>query len=190
VQGRRSFHHHIELFVAFSDAVAHLSPESWSRLRRRCADLDSLAFRSLLRRALLAARPYALWLPEGVQPSRTLRVMAGVSRGVQTSIAFAAQVAAEFEASATRVRVSPSTRPTSTGKRGTAAYIDANFRIESALAPLERAHPGVATAVRAAGQGVLRHDWLSRTDFDAVYAYVEPDIPFARLQPPPGESAW
>jgi hypothetical protein len=66
------------------------------------------------------------------------------------------------------------------------AYIDASNEIESALMSLEREHPGVVTAVRSAGQAVLRHDCLSRANFDAVYRYVEPEIPFATLygQPP------
>ncbi|HEY9226805.1 MAG TPA: hypothetical protein VIP11_09175 [Gemmatimonadaceae bacterium] len=60
--------------------------------------------------------------------------------------------------------------------------MDAHFLIESALAPLQRTDPGVVTVVRAAGQAVLRHDRLS-ADFEAVYGYIEPEIPFADLEP-------
>jgi hypothetical protein len=184
VNGRRSFDEHVGLFVAYGARVAQLPPASWDRLRLRCANLNGAAFRSLLSRAFLAAKPYELWVPEPAHRGRSLRVIAGVSRIVQTSLAVAAEVAAEFEASARHPPDAPRRRPRSTGQLTTDAYIDANFLIESALTPIQRGDPGVATAVRAAGQAVLRHDWLARTDFEAVYALVEPEIPFADLEPP------
>jgi hypothetical protein len=185
VSERRSFDQHVALFVAYAARVAQLPPAAWDRLQLRCAALNGPAFRSLVNRAHLAAKPYKLWLPRTTKPSGSLRAIAGVSRVVQTSMAFAFEVAAEFEASDPHASASAKPRAGSTGRPRTDAYIDATFSIESALEQLQRTDPGVATAVRAAGQAVLRHDWLTQSDFEAVYAFVEPEIPFADLEPPP-----
>jgi len=61
------------------------------------------------------------------------------------------------------------------------ACVDAYFLIDSALASSARAQPGVAAAIRAATQVMLRHDWLPPEDFEAVYRYIETEIPFAEL---------
>jgi len=66
-------------------------------------------------------------------------------------------------------------------RRGVDVVVDAMQLIEKTLAPLEGTDPGVATAVRASGQAVLRRDFLSDADFTSVYRYVEPEIPFASL---------
>jgi len=184
VKGRRSFDEHVGFFITYGARVAQLSAASWNRMRVRCADLNDAAFRSLLRRAFLAAKPYELWLPEAAQRVRTLRVIAGVSRLLQTSLAIAGEAAAEFEGSTPAAPDQPPRRTQSTGSPRIDAYIDANFLIESMLAPLQRTDPGVTTAVRAAGQAVLRHDWLLRADFQDAYALVEPEIPFADLESP------
>lgn len=181
---RRGFDEHVQLFVAYSARVAQLSPAAWDRLRFRCADLDGPAFRALLRRARLAAQPYELSLPATARRAVAPRIIAGASRAVQASIAFAGQIAAEFEAADRGVPDPPRRRTHSTGQPGTDVYIDATFLIETALMPFERTNPGLVTALRAAGQAVLRHDWLSQSDFDAMYALVEPEIPFAELAPP------
>jgi hypothetical protein len=184
VTGRSTFDQHVVLFVAYGARVAQLTPASWDRLRLRCAALNGPAFRSLVNRALLAARPHELWLPS--RRTGLLNAIASVLRAVQTGIAFAFEVVIEFETADPRTLVSPRRRTQSTGKARTDELIDATFLIESALAPLQRTDPGVVTAVRAAGQALLRHDWLSPADFDAVYAFVEPEIPFASLEPPFG----
>ena len=72
VKGRRSFDEHVGFFITYGARVAQLSAASWNRMRVRCADLNDAAFRSLLRRAFLAAKPYELWLPEAAQRVRTL----------------------------------------------------------------------------------------------------------------------
>jgi len=180
---RRSFDEHSQLFVAYAARVAALSPSAWDRLRLRCADLDDSAFRSLLRRARLSAKPYELFLPPAVRSRAAFRVIARASRTVQVSIAIAGQIAAEFEAAGSqRSAVPRNTR--STGKRATHDSVDAYFLIESTLTSLERSNPGVVTAVRAAGQAVLHHDILDQADFDAAYMLIEPEIPFASLAPP------
>lgn len=182
--GRRAFDQHLALFVAYGARVGQLPPASWDRLRLRCAALNGPAFRSLVNRALLAARPQELWLPS--RRTSTLNAVASVSRAVQIGIAFAYEAVIEFETADPRAVVSPRRRTQSTGKPRTDQYSDATFLIESTLAPLQRTDPGVVTAVRAAGHAVLRHDWLPPADFSAVYAYVEPEIPFADLDAPFG----
>jgi hypothetical protein len=89
----------------------------------------------------------------------------------------------EFEEAASE-RTPPPRRTKSSGKARIDAWVDANFALEAAVAQHERSDPGVATAVRAAGQAVLRHDWMSPEAFHAVYRYVESEIPYAELDPP------
>lgn len=171
----------MQLFAAYCAHLAQLPPAAWDRLRLRCADLSGPSFRSLLRRARLAAQPYELPLPEAAGAPR-IRVLAGASRAVQTSLALAFEVAAEFDMPDPRSPDPPPRRTQSTGDPTTDAYIDAFFLITAALAPIRHSDPGVAVAVHAAGQAVLRHDWLPSENFDALYAPIEPEIPFAALR--------
>jgi hypothetical protein len=184
VRDPRSFDEHVQLFAAYGARIAQLRPASWDRLRLRCADLNGPAFRSLLRRALLAAKPHELYVPESARNVPLLGVIAGASRVVQTGLALAFEIAAEFDVPDSRAPEPPPHRTRSTGDPTTDAYIDATFLIGGALAPVRRTDQGVAVAVRAAGDAVLRHDWLPRADFDALYAPIEPEIPFADLEPP------
>ena len=173
----------IQRFVAYSVRVAQLSPAAWDRLRIRCADLDGPAFRTLLRRARLGARPYEVWLPPATRLPLAFRIIAGASRAVQASIAFAGEVAAEFDAASAHAPSAP-LRRTRSGNARTDAFGDATLLIEATITPFGRTHPGLVTAIRAAGHAVLRHDWLSEADFDATYSLIEPEIPFADLMPP------
>lgn len=176
---RRSFDEHAALFVEFGNRVSRLTPEAWNRLSARCAAFNGPEFSALLARTALGATPYKLPIPSPVRDRLSLRIIAGATRAVVTSMFFAGEVATEFE----RVTNSPPLRrTTSTGNPVTDAYVDAAFLIESALAPRNRSQPGVATVVRAASQAVLRHDWLPPEDFEAVYKYIEPDIPFDELR--------
>ena len=181
---RRGVDEHIQLFVAYSVRVSQLSPAAWDRLGVRCADLDGPAFRTLLRRARLGARPYEVWLPPATRLPVAFRIIAGASRAVQASIAFAGEVAAEFDAAAAHTPSEALRRTRSSGNPRTDAYCDATLRIEPTVTPFARTNPGLVTAIRAAGHAVLRHDWLSETDFDAAYSLIEPEIRFADLVPP------
>jgi hypothetical protein len=102
VTGRRTFNQHVALLANYGARVAQLTPASWERLRLGCGALNGPAFASLVRRALLAAQSHELWLPS--RTTASLRAIAGASRLVQTSLAFAFEVATEFEASDPRVR--------------------------------------------------------------------------------------
>jgi hypothetical protein len=184
VQDRRSFDEHVQLFAAYGARIAQLPAASWDRLRLRCADLNGRTFRSLVRRALLAAKPHELYVPDPARDVPLLRVVAGASRVVQAGLALAFEIGAEFDVPDSRTPDPPPRRTQSTGDPTTDACIDATFLIWAALAPVRRTDPGVAVAVRAAGDAVLRHDWLPRAVFDALYAPIEPEIPFADLEPP------
>lgn len=185
MSNRRSFDEHIVLFAAYGARVAQLQSASWDRLRERCADLNGPAFRSLVRRAFLAAKVYEMWLPEVARRIPSVQVIDSVSRFVQRGLALAGEVAAEFDAAYLREPEQPRRRTTTTGAPRSDAYWDAICLIESALKHIQRTDPGVATAVRAAGQAVLRHDRLAPADFETVYSFVEPEIPYAELDPPP-----
>ena len=111
----------IQRFVAYSVRVAQLSPAAWDRLRVRCADLDGPAFRTLLRRVRLGARPHELWLPPTIRRPVGFQIIAGVSRAVHASIAFAGAVAAEFDAAAAHTPSEAFRRPRSSGNPRTDA---------------------------------------------------------------------
>lgn len=183
MKGPRSFDEHVQLFAAYGARIAQLPPAAWDRLRLRCTDLSGPSFRSLLRRARLAAKPYEVYLLKAARVPG-LPVLAGASRVFQTGLALAFEVAAEFDMPDPRAPGPPPRRTESTGDPTTDAYVDAFFLIAAALAPIRRTDPGVAVGVHAAGQAVLRHDWLAPADFEALYAPIEPDIPFADLEPP------
>jgi hypothetical protein len=184
VRDRRTFDEHVQLFAAYGARVAQLPSASWDRLRLRCADLNGPSFSSLVRRAVVAAKPHELYVPESARRIPLLQVIAGASRVLQTGLALAFEISAEFDVPDPRAS-GPRPRGTqSTGDPTTDAYIDATFLIGGSLASVQRTDPGVAVAVRAAGHAVLRHDWLPRADFDALYAPIEPEIPFADLEPP------
>ncbi|HEY5060350.1 MAG TPA: hypothetical protein VII52_02390 [Gemmatimonadaceae bacterium] len=175
----RSPDEHAALFVEFGNRVSRLTPEAWDRLSSRCAALNGPDFRALLARTALAVSAHKLSIPAPLRDRLSLRIIAGASRAVITSIFFAYELAVEFD---TPDSSAPVYRPASTGKPHIDACVNAYALIETALASRIHAQPGVAAAVRAASRVVLLHDWLASEDFEAVYKYIEPDIPFAELQ--------
>ena len=182
---RHSFEREVNRYKAFAEKVAALTPDAWSRIQGRCADLTGDSFAALLRRARLAARAYdvSVSMTPRKQQSPTARVaigaIAGISRAVQTGIAVAFELGAEFE-SQDASRETPR-RPS--GRTTTDTYVDAAFQIE-AIVQEKALDPGVAAAIRSAAQAVLRHDWIATDAFDDVYQYVENEIPFDSLEPP------
>jgi hypothetical protein len=179
---RRTHAEHVALYDAFATAVAGLSPAAWERIEARCSVLDSPSFAALVRRGQLFATPYALWLPDKAREHAVPRAIAAFSRGVMQAIGVTYELLAEFDADAPpRAEAEARPEPAPTGTPYVDAYVRASSLIESALAARERAHPGVATAVRSAAQAVLRHDWLPPDAFEAAYRYVAPEIPFESL---------
>jgi hypothetical protein len=180
----RKFDEHVPLFAAYAARVASLSPGAWGRLRLSCAALNGPEFRALLERAQLSARPHELAVPAAAERLLSIRAIRAASRAVAVGIGFVYEVVAEFEAAAPGEPTPPPHRRRSTGKRVIDACVDATHMLEAAVSRHERTDPGVATAVRAAGRAVLRHDWMSPEAFHAVYRYVESEIPYAEIDPP------
>jgi hypothetical protein len=94
-----------------------------------------------------------------------------------TRLWFSYEFAREFETG-----LEPTwTRTTSTGNARTDRFIEASNRIEREISPRIEREPGVAAALRAAGQAVLRHGLIDAETFESTYAFVEPVIPYASL---------
>lgn len=178
VSQQRSHEEHVALFAAFGDLVGELEPESWQRVIMRCQHLDGSGFGALLARARLSVRPFETvkWLSRQGAPA--VAAIARISAAGMTGLAVAFELGSEFRTP----NVGPPIRRTeSTGKRSTDTYVDSYFAIEASVARFQPLHPGVAVAVRAAGQAVLHHDFLVPEDFDAVYDLIEPEIPYTMV---------
>lgn len=162
----------------FGERISQLTDAEWRVVSERCASLNSTSFAALLERTRLGARPYLMSIAGGASRNLVLTTLEGVNSAVMHGISFAYQVAREFDTDEPYVP-SDSTAPTNSARGN--ALADGFVAIERAVAMRERAEPGLATAVRAAGQAVLGHDFLAPDDFAAAYQYVEPVIPFASL---------
>jgi hypothetical protein len=176
----------INRYRRFAERVSGLTPEAWSRIQERCGGLTGESFAALLRRANLMASVYQLpsMLTPVKQQSPTSRVLLGVINGVhqvvQTGIAVAFELGSEFDST----EPAPEEPPRTSSHPEINTYVDAALHLEATLrrnAP----DPGVAAAIRAGAQAVLRRDSLmSAAAFDDVYRYVEDEIPFDSLEPP------
>jgi len=178
----RSFDDHVDLYAAFAQRVSALSPAAWERLAARCEELDGSSFDAVIRRARVFARPYTAPLESNSQNGvgKAISAVAGV--GI-AGIGIAFELARELGDVFATTPDEPLARTRTTGTARNDRYVDANFLLENTLKEHDRAHPGLSTAVRAAGQAVLRHDWMQPEDFRSVYAVMEPEIPFADLLP-------
>jgi hypothetical protein len=175
--GQRTFEEHVALYAAYADAVAALPAASWDRLTTACAPLDGDSFSAVLRRARHHAKPYNTI--ERFAYSRALKAIAAVSTATMTGIGVASELIGEFYQQEPSASI-PSYRGATDPKD--AKYVDASFAIESALHSMKASHAGVTVAIRAAGQAVMLHDWLSAEAFAAVYGFVESEIPYATLE--------
>jgi hypothetical protein len=183
---RRTADEHVRLFATYAARVSALAAPAWERLEARCARLSDPSFAALLARASLTAKSHELWIPRRAESNRKLWAIKRASDVIQHGFAFAAEVFAEFET----VDDSASRATPGTPKPGSrnlspraAALFEADRQLETALAPRAHRHPGVASAIRAAGHAVLRHDFLTPEDLSDLYQYVEDEIPFASLGP-------
>jgi hypothetical protein len=178
----RDFHAHIALYAAYAGRVTALPPEAWARLEVVCASIDGDEITAVVDRARLAARAHN-FLDRFATKDRVAGRIGALTTALITGIGVVTELVSEFEGPPSK---QPGQRARPTGAPppadpDTTAYVDAWSAIEQAVAPVATRHPGVATAVRAAGQAVLRHDWLSRETFDAVYRFVEAEIPYASI---------
>jgi hypothetical protein len=183
---RRSLDEHIALLTAFAARVSELSAAEWARIEARCAALSEPSFRALLARAALTAKSHELLTPGVAEPRGVGRAIKGVSDAVQHGFGFAIEVIAEFEAASepdAHLRGPASGAAQARMGPQVAAMVEANRRIQLALLPRIQQHPGVTTAMRAASEALLRHDYLTPAQFSALYQYVAPEIPFTSLEP-------
>ena len=178
----RSFDDHVDLYAAFAQRVSALSPEAWERLASRCAALEGSTFDALIGRARVFARPYTAPLESNTVGGVGKAVATAAGVGI-TGLGIAFELARELGDVFSRTPDAPLSRKQTTGSARNDRYVDASFLLENTLTRHARAHPGLATTVQAAGQAVLRHDWMPPEDFIAAYAVMEPDIPFAELLP-------
>lgn len=187
---RRSFDEHVALFGAFAARVGELPPSAWNAIEARCASLDDASFEALLARAALSAKPRELWIPEHGARHGLARTIKAVSDATQHAFALAGEMVAEFDAPMTAVvagRRRAEQPPPRSRSPIVATLVAAHAQLDAALEPLTSRHPGVITAVRAAGEAVLRHDWLAPEAFAEIYRYVAAEIPFESLELPPNQ---
>jgi len=176
---RRSFDEHSVLLSAFSECVASLTDADWGHIRARCKPIAGVSPAALFARAQLATKPHLAYLlrpPEFSVPG----AISGVTLGVITSINLAKELTF---AVAPSLNEPSRPRDVSTGKAVVDRYIDAMHRIAGAVHRVVPYHAGVATAVDAAAQAVLRRDWLADAQFHEIYRWIEPEIPIARFDP-------
>jgi hypothetical protein len=175
---QRTFEEHVTLFAAYGDAVAALPASSWERLASACASLHGDSVRAVVRRARLHAKAFNI-MEQFAERSRMAKAIAAVTTATITGIGVASELVGELEEQARSASIPSYERPSDPKS---AKYVDAWFAIEAAIHSSTGRHPGVAAAIRAAGQAVLRHDWLSAETFTAVYGFVESEIPYATLE--------
>ena len=176
----RTFDEHVVVLSAFAQCVASLTVSDWARVRARCTPLSGSSPAALFSRTQLAAKPYAAHLPQTTDVL-LIRAITGLTQGVLTSIGLAKEVAF---AVAPSLNEPSRPRRASTGKELVDRYIDAMHTIASTVQAVAPYQVGVATAVDAAAQAVLRRDWLTDAQFHEIYQWIEPEIPLATFDPP------
>lgn len=171
----RTFDEHVVLLSAFAQCVATLTASDWAAIRARCAPISGSAPAALFARAQLAAKPCEAYIVTTADVP-LIRAIGDVTRGFITSIGLAKEVA---------FAVAPSLyepirpRTASSGKETVDRYSDAMHRITSVVHAVAPYDAGIATAVDAAAQAVLRRDLLIDAQFHEIYQWIEPEIPIA-----------
>lgn len=174
-----SFEKNLARLEVFSERVAALSPDAWSRLRLRHAQLCGSTPSALLARTELAAAPYALILPDGGdQP--LIRLIQWTFGGIPKAILGAKELA---------FAVAPSLdeparpRTTSTGNPQADRFIDAMFRIRSVTQTLGPYQLGLSTLVHAVAEAILTRTILREKHFRHIYSLIESEIPLSTIDP-------
>lgn len=182
---QRTFAEHIPLLTQFAARVDALSPEAWQRIEAHCRPLAGSSPAALYRRAETVTTAYDVFGTLAPLPA-VARVIPALSRATVVGI----NVGLEMVTSAIpSLHEKPWTRRTTTGRTEHDACIDAMNTIEQALARYATTRgvaviPSVTAAMRAAVQAILRHDQLTPATFAAAYQWVEPEIPYALIDPP------
>lgn len=173
----RSFAQRVALLRAFAERVAALSPESWDRLRLRCAPLAGSTPAALLARSALTTAAYEIELPGNPQ----IPIVSAI-RGVTRAVIGSLSLTKELVFGAIPSLDEPSRpRRESTGKPIADDYIDAYHTLRTAAAAAGPAQSGLSCVIEAAAQALLRKDLLSPERFTRIYQWIEPEIPIATL---------
>jgi hypothetical protein len=174
----RTFTEHTTLLGAFASLVDALSPTDWQRIAVRCRPLAGSTPAALFARAQLRATPQIdLDLPGA--PA----IMRAVPLTLQ-SLGVAMWTTYEVVTSAFPSALgAPWTRQQSTGREDFDRRMDAQNAIEHAMARHRVRIPSVAAAVRAAAHAVSMHDWLAPAVFERAYQWLEPELPYTRVDP-------
>jgi hypothetical protein len=179
----RTFDERVVLLEAFAACVDALPSAAWQRLRLRCAPLLGRTPDAVFARALLAAVPYEYeYGQNSPRAPLIIRAIAGTSEAVIVSTNLAFQLLTTFVAP---LESPPRLRHQSTGTPQSDRVIDAFNRLEHIM---HRAHvrdTGVATAVRAAAQMLLRDDSLSPSAFERGWRWIANEVPFERISAQP-----
>ena len=168
-------------FVAFAGKIANLSDDDWRRLSANCADLNSNSFGALIDRARLRARATSVTLP-GVKLPPLAKAIHGIGSAVVSGMWFTYEVGREFDP---KERLPAGGRKTASGDARIDDLVDGHLEIQRAIALRLEREPGTAAAVHAAGDALQRRRFMEASTFEAIYAFVEPVIPFASLTSQP-----
>jgi hypothetical protein len=174
-----SFENNLARLEVFSERVAELPPDAWTRLRLRHAQLCGSTPSALLARAELAAAPYAIVLPDGGDVP-VIRLIQWTSDGIGKAI---------FSAKELAFSVAPSLdepsrpRTTSTGNPRTDRFIDAMHRLRGTTRALGPYQLGLSTLVHAVAEAILRRTILGEAQFRRIYSWIESEIPLSSTDP-------
>jgi|JI10StandDraft_1071094.scaffolds.fasta_scaffold434467_2 hypothetical protein len=177
----RSFESHVDLLESFSMRVAALSHDAWDRLREQCAPLSGRSPDMLLSRAQLFASSAAAQFAEHRSAPLT-RAIADVTTSTMTAIGFAFEALFTVAPALDGPR-EPRRQPLSSPHAD--RYADALHRISAAVWQHTRRSDGVGTAIEAAAGALLRRDFIPDREFQAVYAWVEAEIPYESIDQRP-----
>lgn len=174
-----SFENNLARLEVFSERVAELPPDAWTRLRLRHAQLCGSTPSALLARAELAAAPYAIVLPDGGDVP-VIRLIQWTSDGIGKAIFGAKELAFSVAPSLDE----PSRpRTTSTGNPRSDQYIDAMHRIHVVTQALGPYQLGLSTLVQAVAQAIVSRTILGEAHFRRIYSLIESEIPLSATDP-------
>lgn len=174
----RSFTEHTALLCTFASHVEALSSAAWQRIAVRCLPLAGTTPRALFARAQLRAAPQINFDLPGAPAIARAVPLAAQMFGVTVWMTYEV-VTSVFPSTLD----TPWARRTSTGREDFDRRIDAQNAMEYAMARNGVLIPSVATAVRAAAHAIGLHDWLAPGTFERVYQWLEPELPYARVDP-------
>lgn len=174
-----SFENNLARLEVFSERVAELPPDAWTRLRLRHAQLCGSTPSALLARTELAAAPYAIVLPDGGDVP-VIRLIQWTSDGIGKVISGAKELAFSV---APALDEPSHPRTTSTGNPRADRFIDAMHRLRSTTRALGPYQLGLSTLVHAVAEAIVRRTILGEAHFRRIYSLIESEIPLSATDP-------